>query len=373
MGLWLRFYVILSALSIIASPRHARASACDQDVDANRSLAITHLSVVDDQRTNRSGPWSFATIFRRAAADAADAGRIAYDWLHQYSTARSFNGFVLPERSSGPLFAIWPQKLESSALRATLDLEKSPFKLLAIIFRPDLADARYFGEGRFVFGVLDPRRGPQDMTVIFEFALKPTPNLPSRQSWYKAIAKLSHFTEGEAYNRALQRLTDEFSYPYGQTSQLRRLRSNDQYFGQGWDLREFRFSHRERRFMMQAVDKTPDASLNTTELSPLVQWLQSNRAQVLAGTHQLPTEFASASSFLLDDGFDWFAGNPSIDEDLRQAFAKTTCSGCHGRATATEFLHLSPREPYAETVRSAFLQGQLVERVEHLRAALCED
>lgn len=349
----------------------ARASTCDVIVDPGRSLLITDLSVVNDRRTQTGGAWSFASIFKQAVAEAPYPGVIAYSWLHQYSVLSSYNGYALPVRSSGPLFNIWPIERTSPGQPFALDLTKNPFNLLAIVLRTDINNG-LFGEGRFIFGVNDPQRGPQDMTVIFEFLMQPTPNLPTKKSWYQAIANLSKLEYGDSYNRALQRLTGEFTYPYSGSTQLKRLRTNDQFFGQGWDMREFRYDRGERRLMMTTVENTPDLSLDTEDRSELVDWLNENRESIITGTYSIPGKFSSGSSFLLDDTFNWFKNNTNLDPELKREFAKNTCSGCHGPATRTSFLHIAPRFNFEESKRSEHLEEDLLERKKILEDFLCE-
>lgn len=353
----------------IAFSGRARASDCNLEIDPDRSLLITDLSVVNDRRAQTGGAWNFETIFKKAVGDAPSPGAIAYKWLHQISTVPSYNGYRLPSRSAGPLFNIWPLDT-SSTDNLALDLTKNPFTLLAIVFRTDLANES-FGEGRFIFGVTDPFRGPQDMTLIFEFTMQATPNLPTQKSWYQAIANLSKLDYGATYNRALQNLTNEFTYPYSGGSQLRRLRTNEQYFGQGWDFREFRYDRRERQLLITAVDKTPDFTLNSDENTELVTWISENKAAVLSGNYQLPRKFVSGSAFLLDDTFTWFARNPNLDSETKKSFAENTCNGCHGQTTKTSFLHLAPRTTNEESMRSNYLSEHLLIRKQQLQEFLC--
>lgn len=348
----------------------ARASDCNLTIDPDRSLLITDLSVVNDRRAQIGGAWGFDTIFKQAVAEAPQPGAIAYHWLHQFSSKTSYNGYALPPRSSGPLFNIWPVEVSSPNKPIALNLARHPLTLLAIVFRTDIINEQ-FGEGRFIYGVNDPQRGPQDMTVIFEFFMQTTPNLPTRKSWYQAIANLSKLEHGDAYNRALQRLTNEFTYPYSGGSQLRRLRTNDQFFGQGWDMREFRYDRRERKLVMTAVEKTPDITLNSEEHSELVTWITENRAAIISGNYALPGKFSSGSGYLLDDAFTWFGRNPSIDSELKKRFAEDTCNGCHGRATRTSFLHIAPRIQAEESKRSNHLSAHLLVRKQLLQDFIC--
>jgi hypothetical protein len=56
----------------------------------------------------------------------------------------------------------------------------------------------------------------------------------------------------------------------------------------------------------------------------------------------------------------WFA--PGVNDEARHQFAINTCNGCHsGRETGTGFLHLVPRPPGAESPRSRWLTGTIID------------
>lgn len=77
-------------------------------------------------------------------------------------------------------------------------------RLLAIVYRPDLRDLskRKAGEGRFVFGVLDPTEAPLSFTVILEYSL-PAKTKTDVRNWALALQKLSTLKFGSTYNRGM--------------------------------------------------------------------------------------------------------------------------------------------------------------------------
>src|SRR5260221_13555849 len=85
--------------------------------------------------------------------------------------------------------------------------------MLAIVNRLDLKDLAKgkAGEGRLVYGVLDPGGNQTQFTVIFEYLLP-----ASTQAEFKVWADRFHALgavpfPSEAYNAALQAITDNFT------------------------------------------------------------------------------------------------------------------------------------------------------------------
>src|SRR5262249_51208324 len=135
----------------------------------------------------------------------------------------------------------WPRTPDGE-----IDLDRAPLELLAIVNRIDLRDLDkgQAGEGRFVFGVLDPFGFPQSFTVIVEYQLPAATQqdvLDWAASWH---ALSSHPFPSEEYNAALEALTLRFSgrnaapgKPNG--SALGQLRTNEIALEPRWQLREF--------------------------------------------------------------------------------------------------------------------------------------
>ncbi len=114
-----------------------------------------------------------------------------------------------------------------------LDMSQAPFRLIAIVNRPDLrlvADdgTAIGGEGRFVFQVLGPTLAvnalagavevmdatvtPQKFTVIFEYSL-PVARASDTLVWARRWHGLGALPFGADYNATLRALTNAFSGP----------------------------------------------------------------------------------------------------------------------------------------------------------------
>jgi hypothetical protein len=347
---------------------------CHKNVIPERSLLITDLSIVNGPASHLQGPFSFETLLRRGLVNSDFAEEAVYDWLMQYKRVTSFNGYRLPDRRPKPLLDLWPFSSRSDEHRSggTLDLGKAPFNLLGIAFRPDLSSTDSFGEARFIFGVVDRVGLPRDMTVIFEFSLRRSNLFPTKNAWFEALANLSATNESEEYLRQLKRIVEEATYPHAGHTRLAKLRTNEQFFGQGWDMREFVVDGNKQRFAINSVEKTPDFSLSVEKQSELVAWIKSNALDVMRNSYSLPKEFESGSAFFLDNLFRWFDDFPDMDEDLRHQFAENTCSGCHGAETGTDFFHVRPRRSNQPSNVSRYLTNKLRDRADLLKSEICD-
>jgi hypothetical protein len=253
----------------------------------------------------------------------------------------------------------WPRTSDGS-----LDLDRSPLRLLAIVNRIDTRNlaAGNAGEARFVFGVLDRFGNPQQFTLIVEYGLPATTEadvLAWANAWH---ALSSHPFPSEEYNVALEALTRKFSgrgaapgKPNG--SALDQLRTNEIALSFQWELREFGLSPTTGLLQEQTIALTPDLSLNGSAL--LAQFVNQNEPAILANTDVLPNQFGGAP-FLAGSVFNnlttWSA--PGINNnEARFQLSENTCNGCHGPDTSTTFLQIAPRFPGQRSVLSPFLTG----------------
>lgn len=334
--------------------QRARALETDQqnliDIDAYRELVVVHPSVMLDERASSgsNGPWSFRWLIEQMADPDVSADFVE-SWLRTLRLT-SLNGFPLEDRAgvevllgSGP--SGWPRSEQG-----TLDLSRAPFQLLAIVNRPDLPGN---GEARFVFGLVDPStRAPQRMAVAFEYRLPSLGTADDRREWAQLWHSLAENPFGEAYNGSLEVVTRLFASGGADLdgingSALSQLRMNEGAFGQLWELREW---HLDRNSLgaylrMVATPQTPDQSLNGTE--ELARFVIENADQIREGTHGVPASMRGGAS--LQVGAWAFRRYPQIDEPLRNAFARQTCSGCHSSETFSlqGFFHVSPLIPLA--------------------------
>lgn len=320
-------------------------------VDPYRALVVVDASVVLDARASNAanGPWSFRWLMEQLAGDEARAPQFVEAWLRSLRTS-SLNGFALEDRRGvevllGTGLGAWPR-----TSTGVLDLSRAPFRLLAIVNRMDVTNSTTSsnGEGRFVFGFVDPATGePGRMTVAFEFRLPPLGTSDDRKAWAQRWFDAAQQPWGEAYNRALEELTRGFSArgvdPNGPGgSALSQLRMNEAAFGELWELREWQLEAGPGGTFLRPspLPQTPDQSLNGT--AALADYLIQNAAQILAGEYVLPQHLRAGSA---PEVGSWaFRKHAGVGESLRHAFARQTCNGCHSSETfsAQGFFHVSP-------------------------------
>jgi concanavalin A-like lectin/glucanase superfamily protein len=324
-------------------------------VNKSRELLIRDPSVVMDPfRTATQGPagdprvgaWTFQHLIEQMAPTPADAPDVAEDLVRSYLTPQVINGFTVDPRPGwSDVLTRWPRTANGK-----LDLARAPFELLAIINRIDLRDLDHgnAGEGSFVFTVVDDRF-PVQASLIFEYKL-PATTEADVLAWAQAFHALGSMRFSESYNAALQAITERFvrrgARPDGiNGSALHAVRSNEFPFGApdfNFQLREFALSPRTGRLVPAPLDRTPDQSFNST--FTLDDFIATNRDAILAGTQTVPDQF---------DGHPFRAGavrngDPGIwrgfdiDPDAREAFAISTCNGCHSDETGTFFQHIVP-------------------------------
>jgi len=381
-------------LSSFLQPRTAQTKSGSLP-DFASSLLITDLDVVND--TGRvSDPcvsfvtssiatkeWSFGYMLNQVANTSitgVSADTFARAWLTSWMTSTTINGdSVTPPRveapSSGwdspdnlsvPAYVLDKWRLASRVRSdGTLDpntnpalkMEKAPFRLLGIAFRPDLRKNSFFGEGtagelRFIYGVLDldpnktlaqdPRTagwgtecitldGPmmpttqhRNSTVILEYAVDKA-TATDVINWGKALSNLSNLGlhSTTTYRNNLQTLTDSVvKAGLGKTKQranesaLIRIRTNEAVTGAGpWHLREFgvtasrdangRLRYQNGKLICkvnttqycvpkpQTVKQTPAATWNTSKT--LASYAFQNEAAILAETHNVPELFNTSA------------------------------------------------------------------------------
>lgn len=410
---------------------------------ARMSLVITHLGVVNDlERVSdpctsfvspsaTTSEWSFGYLMNHMAntsTTGVSADTFARSWLDNWRNTKTINGdTVTPPRLSQGLSV--PQYVLNEWIRASrmrsngsldpntnppLKMEKAPFRLLAIVYRPDLRKNRFFGEGlagelRFVFGVLDqnPTRSPwgqpcrpmdiptllqdfKNQTVILEYAVDKSREADVR-SWAKEWNDLASFWDWSTdaptatYRTKLQGLTDRVvragigGANRANRSALIRIRTNETADRLEWRLREFRIGPKSATAscspangtcvpVPDTVKQTPRAIRNGTTL--LGNYINANFSAVLSETHKVPTTY-SGSTFLGGQAINpgssndineyWRAPNLVGDAQMvslmRQRFSLNTCNGCHTAETGTHFAHIPSRLWDEESLLSRFMKG----------------
>jgi hypothetical protein len=326
-------------------------SADTPPIASDKELMITHASVVLDSRASSAsdGHWSFRWLMEQMTPDGVTPADFVASWLNSLHTT-SVNGFAVDDRTGvDTLLSAWPRTSDGK-----LDLAQAPFRLLAIVNRLDITLADSPGEGRFVFGLVDPKTGNgRALSVIFEYRLAPLGTCDDRRTWAARWHALGSLPFGADYNEALQDVTDGFaargadsSRPAG--SSLGQLRLNEgelEGFGQAWELREFNLvTDASGTFLRLTTTKqNPDQSLNGS--TQLAQFIVDNAADIRNGVAVFPAAMLGGQSPANGTNTTWrFPNQPAIDEPLRHAFAVQTCNGCHDAETEQSdfFFHVTP-------------------------------
>jgi hypothetical protein len=354
-------------------------------VDASRELMIRDLSVVEDPtRTaevctgtgNPNGPWTFKHLMTQMANQAI-TGLSPTDfvrrWLRRWELPQNVNDLSVAARPDimTTVIASWPKLPDGR-----LNLDRSPFRLLAIVNRVDLRENTVYGggsagEARFVFGVVqcnaDGTPGPVlRFTTIFEYGIK-QPSCSATRDWGQQWHALGGLVFGPTYNAALESVTRQFTDANADPSKLpnrsalNQLRTDEFAIGPIWELREFQPSASTGGHLEQVtVKQTPDISFNNT--ATINNYIMANEPALLADRHVIPLDFPTGIPFLAGaspvpiPSFIW-NGNPSVPTNARHKFSLATCSGCHAGETNTFFTHISPRQAGTPAALSGFLTG----------------
>lgn len=358
-------------------------------VDPPRELMVTATSVVNDPtRTfdicgnsgNPNGAWTFKTLMSNMANQpltGVDPADFVEDWLQTWQVNHTINGFAVPARANiGPqVLNNWPR------IGGKLDLDRSPFRLLAIVNRVDLRGNSVYGasdagEGRFVFGVVNRNLNggcsTTRFTVILEYGV-PKRGCSAVRSYAQQWAGLSSFALGSpAYNAALQAITDQFTAanaapnkPNG--SAINQVRSNENSLNPLWELREFVLQQGNPNLQIVSTVQTPHNTLNNS--ATLANYINANAAAIAADAHTVPALWLG-QPFLTGSNFNFSVANgavwnaPGVANQPRHKFSLATCNACHGGeardSTAPAdlpFLHIGVRLPAATSPLSKFLVG----------------
>jgi hypothetical protein len=350
-------------------------------VTTGRELMILDPSVVDDPvrtafsapTTNpSSGVWTFGRLMRDMAPTPAQAPAFTLGLFQFWLTDQTVNGFTVSARPAMQKTVLdgWPRTSDGS-----LDLNRAPLRLLAIVNRIDTRDlaAGSAGEARFVFGVLDGFGNPLQFTLIVEYGL-PASTEADVLAWANAWHALGALPfPSEQYNAALEALTLKFSgrgvapsRPNG--SALDQLRTNETALSFQWELRQFGISPTTGLFQEEPIALTPDFGFNGAPA--LAQFINQSQAAILAGTDTVPLQLngapflggsvfnSLASGSISNNLVTWNAPGIS-DNEARFQFSLNTCNGCHGPDTNTPFLQINPRARGQEAVLSGFLTGTI--------------
>ncbi len=363
------------AASSLGSPTPGFANAFQKNV-----LMITHPGVVTDptRTLNPCSPpalgsplpaWSFGRLMTDMANQGLtgiDPRVFVEDWLDHWLVPQTVNTFNVPARTAMQnIIDDW----RAASGGGLLDLGISPFRLMAIVPRVDLrttttggggysgASGTNFldaGEGRFVFGVVDPFNGGcQEMpfTVILEYGV-PLSSCTAVKQWAQDWSALDTMViGGAAYNNHLQNLTDVFAAagadpPKPNENSINQIRSNENELNPTWELREFQLVDPTPSMLSQTtVANTPDFSFNN---GPLINSYigPGGNPNPMPLNHPVAgfLPFRAGSALLPGGPGTFWDGNPSMPgpASQRHELSLNTCNGCHARETDTFFVHINP-------------------------------
>ncbi len=371
--------------SLIAMPPAA--------VDPGRELFITDLSVVQDPtRTydvcnnsgNPNGAWAFKTLMTNMAnqfVTGIDPALFVENWVRSWQVSHTINSFTVPARANiGPLVLNnWPR-----LANGRLDLDRSPFRLLAIVNRVDLRGNPVYGggggdagEGRLVYGVVNRSAGGgcsmTEFTVIFEYGV-PISGCSAVQSYAQQWVNLGATPFGATFNARLQQITDRFTTMNAapgrpNNSALNQLRTNEIALASPWELREFVLPRGNGFLRIVSTQDTPHRAtfMNTAILA---SYMNSTVRPVPVSWMGVPFLTGSSLNPSFADGAAWNA--PGAMNGERHDVSLRSCGGCHGseaRANGnpfevfppgmpeTRFVHVTPRLTGQQSQLSKFLLG----------------
>jgi hypothetical protein len=398
------FHAVVTEKELMITDPSVIASPLETTFDPSQPSGFTN-----------AGAWTFGRLVHNMLPQpqrnsAAAASKLVLDWLATWETPQSPNPTVSPAnpRASIRLLITNPWKaasgcanpeLPSTDATCVLDMTKAPFKLMAIMYRPDLRvvagdDTSIGGEGRFVFQVVGPTLGinattnvievmdptikPQKFTVIFEYSLPVPFDDGQTITWASRFHLLGTIAFGPQFNAQLANLTRDFSGPDQDTRRpngnaIDQVRTNevalqgarfpDAGFIAGkqiWEIREFHLTTTALAPHTMNLEPSRDFDIfkpafvapEGTRAAELSAYLNANATAVLASTHKLADGMSANASLVGSSPYGAWGKlvNPNppaipsqgvanslegVAIDVRDSFAINTCAGCHRHETDT--------------------------------------
>jgi len=345
--------VVSALLALLASIPSPAAEPARQSIsiDERKELFVRDVAVVDDARAQGLGPWSFGGLMSAIAGDNDPAGFVTW-WLQTWECPQVVNGVAVFDKGKANSMRTFRDTWTGLGSSGDLELALAPFRLCAIVNRPDLLkiDAQGVvtsaGELRFVFCHTSFTTGVgRPFFVIFEFqvpASSPAELKAYHEQWHALAAfDLEDPVELAEYLAALETITsavterdDESGRPNG--SNLAQVRTNEFDLPGGstaacaspggqsvaWDLREFALMqpgtagpllatlqntttkqtpHIEYlgSFCPQSFGQCTTCDPNDPARDLLGEYLDDNAADILAGIHVVPDQYQ------FDSGLRW--------------------------------------------------------------------
>jgi hypothetical protein len=362
---------------------------CTTTVVPLKELMIVDSSVVTSPAAaNGNGANGGNLSFNHAMtvlAGGTDPATFTEAFLNNWATSQQVGAFTVPATPNAGLQSLlhdngfWPRLADGR-----LDMTRAPFRLLAVANRMDLASSQKpNGEGRLVFGGVNPGGAGLPMTLVLEYNL---PTSLTKAQWASRWHELGALPFGSQFNEALSQLATEFS----RDSDLSQLRVNEVFLTNSWVLREFHLDLTAHALRTSTTAQTPDVSLITSQ--KLIDWANANQTAILNDTHIVPEQFLGGRSALAFPGGPTFNfagtqwlmsdnGTPLVDANVRRAFGSRTCNGCHqsdvpdGKQNIDTFYQISPTRSVTsgdgtDRLSSFILQAELPRRSSNLSSLI---
>lgn len=343
-----------AARMLVAAPQSPRVVLHHAET-SEHVLLIRNPAVVDRQDLFGAG-----RVLRRAleAGGVAEAGMdgALHTWLSGY-----YNGTI------EGLKADWP----SCAGAGVHCLKEVPFRLLAVVFRPDLTRFRCGSETaegvqscgteiRFEYGLVHAGGAKGDLQIIIEFVLADR-GKQAFQDLVESWLRLSSVDWGKMAGALEQRLAADL-WAGGAVRGVRlRLLS----LVGVWRMREFRFAG--GRIDPAALD----GEINLARGDTSARWYGSDVCQLTAAAKHflqvlpaagepltIPAELSTQDVDL--ENRDLMLGRDGAPHSaVRFRLGLNLCSGCHNRETGmlSPFAHVRHREAGKTSPLSGFLTG----------------
>lgn len=390
-------------------------------INPQKSLLIRALPVIEDPtRTNNpcgtiasNNPlkkWTFGYLMNEMAQGSGfTASDFTEKWLNHWRAQQkifdSTGTILLDDINNNALANIDAMVINPWRQRSgggPLNLSIAPFRLQAIIYRPDLAVSSPYtgglgnngGELRFVFGLMEARDQNHDgdaldvgdtcqiteMAVIFEYGV-PISDCNGIKDWANKWIALSALLPGSpAYNGQLEALT-EAVVKHGAAptkpnqNALNQLRTNEIDLTGIWQMREFRLATgggllrqsttannpREHQAAFTSVPGQTPVPINLNGTPLLLSEITGHLTDIVNNVYSVPETSGGlpfkggASSY----NFGTFWDHPALatpqELQARFNFSLNTCSGCHTGETDTTFYHIRPMGPGSSPILSNFL------------------
>ncbi len=288
-------------------------------------------------------PWSFRAQMAWLADEPQRLGDYTLGWLSAWADGDAEGGTPGRPGVRSRLIESWVSESgEAGSTVREMRWQDSPFRLIAIVNRVDLAESAcdgFGGELRFVYAARDWRYDEElQATVIVEI---PLPDTQTAAAWSRRFQQLEGMS-GAELAQALARITDDVKADAQPL--LGRLRTNEIGLGElgdgAWQMREFRPQIVAGQLAMRPVtlEFTPDADADPARLA---QHVLDLAAEIRRRPVPLPAELRARVATLPSEEFRWDL--PGISDALNEAFSRNTCNGCHGANTeALPFQHIAP-------------------------------